>query len=325
MMAAMLKVTEKKVNPYILQKLVIFGILVFFIIILSVTTESFLTVYNISNIIRQSSFTIITGCAALFLVVSGNIDLSVGSVVSITGVLFAMMCKTGFDIWTAALISLLVGAAVGLINATVSVRFKIPAIIATLGSMFIFRGLSYTICSAHPIEGPFLAANFSFLGRGMVLGIIPFPLIIVMIIVSIFLILEKKTVLGKYSIAIGGNKMAAILSGININRIQSVLFILTGAMAGLSGAMMGSRLGVGDPTVGQGFELDVMSAVILGGTNINGGEGSITGTIIGASIIGVLNNGMNLLGIQSFYQYVVKGVVVLLAIIFDQFMKSKIK
>jgi len=314
-----------KPNKYALQKLVIFGILISFIIIMTITSENFLTLYNISNIVRQTSFTVITGCAALLLIVSGNIDLSVGSVMSFSAVVFAYMCKAGFSIWTAALISMLIGGSVGTLNAIISIKFKIPAFIATLGSMYIMRGLSYTICAAHPVEGPFSDPNFSFLGRGMILEIIPFPLIIIIIVVAIFLFLERKTVLGKYALAIGGNKMAAILSGINVVKIQSVLFILTGAMAGLSGAIMASRLGVGDPTIGQGFEFDVMIAVILGGADINGGKGDITGVVIGAFIVGVLNNGMNLLGIQSFYQFVVKGVVLLLAIIFDQFMKRKIE
>ena len=312
-------------NKYAMQKLVILGILISFIIIMTLTSENFLTLYNISNIVRQTSFTVITGCAALLLIVSGNIDLSVGSVMSFSAVIFAYLCKYGFNIWIAALISMLIGGSVGTLNATISIKFKIPAFIATLGSMYIMRGLSYTICAAHPVEGPFADPNFSFLGRGMILEIIPFPLIIIILVVAIFLFLERKTVLGKYSLAIGGNKMAAILSGINVVKIQSVLFILTGAMAGLSGAIMASRLGVGDPTIGQGFEFDVMIAVILGGADINGGKGDVTGVVIGAFIVGVLNNGMNLLGIQSFYQFVVKGVVLLLAIIFDQFMKRKIE
>ena len=316
-------ISIRKSNAFGMQKLVMVFVLIFFIILLSFVSESFLTVYNISNIIRQTSFAIITGCAALLLVVSGNIDLSVGSVVSLTTVLFAMMCKVGISIWLAALISMMAGASVGLINSIVAIRFSIPSIIATLGTMNVVRGLSYTICSAHPVEGPFKVEDFSLLGRGTLFDIIPVPLIIFIVIIAVFIFLEKKTVLGKFAIAIGGNKTAAYLSGINTNRIQAVLFILTGAMAGLSGAVMSSRLGAGDPTVGQGFELDVMTAVILGGANINGGEGTVIGTVIGALIVGVLNNGMNMLGIQSFYQYVVKGAVLLLALTIDILMRSR--
>jgi ribose transport system permease protein len=168
-----------KPNKYAMQKLVILGILISFIIVMTLTSENFLTLYNISNIVRQTSFTVITGCAALLLIVSGNIDL------------FAYICKYGFNIWTAALISMLIGGCVGTLNAIVSIKFKIPAFIATLGSMYIMRGLSYTICSARPVEGPFSDLNFSFLGRGMILEIIPFPLIIIIIVVAIFLFLES--------------------------------------------------------------------------------------------------------------------------------------
>jgi ribose/xylose/arabinose/galactoside ABC-type transport system permease subunit len=190
--------------------------------------------------------------------------------------------------------------------------------------MYVFRGMAYSICRANPIVVPFSVKNFSFLGRGYVGGVILFPVILMIVAIVIFVFLERKTLLGKYAIAIGGNKISAVLSGINVAKVQTILFVLTGTMAGLSGAVMASRLGSGDPTVGQGFEFDVMIAIILGGTNINGGEGSVLGAVIGAFIVGILNNGMNQLGIQSFYQYVVKGVVLALAIIFDQYMKSRI-
>ena len=311
-------------SPHRLQRLVILGVLIGLALLMSVSAENFLTVNNINNVLKQTAFTVLTGAAALLLVVSGNIDLSVGSVLATTCVIFASLCKSGMGICLAALVSVAVGAMIGLVNAVVSVRFKIPAIIATIISMYVFRGFAYAICRANPVVVPFSVKKFSFLGRGYVAGIIPFPVVLMVGFVALFIFIEKKTLVGKYAVAIGGNRTSAILSGINVDRIQTVLFVLTGAMAGLSGALMASRLGSGDPTAGQGFEFDVMIAIILGGTNINGGEGSVVGAVIGAFIVGILNNGMNQLDIQSFYQFVVKGVVLALAIVFDQFMKSRI-
>jgi len=313
-----------KPSKYSLQRLVILGVLVSLVLAMTFSTDNFLTINNVNNILKQTAFTVLTGSAALLLVVSGNIDLSVGSVLATTCVIFAFLCKGGVAIWAAALASMITGAMIGLVNAIVSVRFKIPAIIATIISMYVFRGFAYSICKANPVVVPFSVANFSFLGRGYIGGIILVPVVLMIVFVALFIFIEKKTLIGKYATAIGGNKLSAVLSGINVGRVQTILFILTGAMAGLSGAVMASRLGSGDPTVGQGFEFDVMIAIILGGTNINGGEGSVVGAVIGAFIVGILNNGMNQLGIQSFYQFVVKGVVLALAIIFDQFMKSRI-
>jgi len=314
---------RRKANKYNLQQFVVLGILIFFIILMTCVSEDFLTVYNINNIIKQTAFTVITGCAALLLIVSGNIDISVGSVMATSCVIFAYLCKIGLNIWEAALLCLLVGAVIGLINVIVSVIFMIPSIIATLVTMTAFRGFAYAICNATPVEVPGTVSNFDFLGNGYIGGVIVFPLALIIVVVAVFLFLEKKTLLGKYALAIGSNKTSTILSGINVNKVQTILFVLTGAMAGLSGAVMGSRIGVGDPTVGQGFEFDVMIAAILGGANINGGEGSVIGAVIGAFIVGVLNDGMNLVGIQSFYQYVVKGSILLLAIVFDRFIKTR--
>jgi ribose/xylose/arabinose/galactoside ABC-type transport system permease subunit len=307
-----------------LQQFIVLGILVLFVLIMIFVSGDFLSFYNINAVFKQTAFAAITGCAALLLIASGNIDISVGSVMAVSCVVFAYACKFGLNIWEAAIVSMLVGAVVGLINAVITVNFKIPSIIATLVTMTVFRGVAYSICNATPVAVPNSVTNFDFIGNGFIAGFIVIPLALIIIVAAIFIFLEQKSLLGKYALAIGSNKTAAILSGINVDRVQTILFILTGAMAGLSGAVMASTIAVGDPTVGQGFEFSVMIAVILGGANINGGEGTVTGTLIGAFIVGVLNNGMNLLGIQSFYQYVVSGVILLLAIIFSQLMRNRL-
>jgi ribose/xylose/arabinose/galactoside ABC-type transport system permease subunit len=308
-------------NPNVMQILIITAVFLVMVVFLTINSEHFLTVLNISNLVRQTAFTVIVGCAATLLVVSGNIDVSAGSNMAITCTLFAMLCKAGVPLALSALICCGVGMLVGVFNGLLSVKMRIPSIIVTMGTMSILRGLAFTICGAKQVTGPFPTKYFSFMGRGVLFGIIPFPLIITLVVLVIFLFIERKTLLGKYSVAVGGNKTAAEFAGIDTVKIQIILFSLMGLMVGLAGVLMASRLGIGEPKSGYDFEFTVMIAVILGGTNIRGGEGKILGTVVGALIVGILNNGMDLLNIQSFYQYVVRGMVLILAILLTNSIK----
>lgn len=306
-----------------LQKLVILGILILVALVFFFFNNRFLRIANIMFILRQISFVIMTGCAVTLLMISGNLDLSVGSTVALTGVVHAFLCQSGIATGLSFFIAVAVGTLIGVINALTVVKLKITPFIATLGTMYIGRGLSYLFTNGLVIRDG-LPENFTTLGRDY-LGPLPIPVIILLIVVVVFVILEKKSVLGKYSIAIGGNKTAATLSGINASSHVMVLYVITGAMAGLSGVMMASRLGVGDPNVGIGFEFDVIIAVILGGTSLAGGEGSIFGMIIGGLIIGVLGNGLKILNVFTFFQAVLKGGVLVLAVILDQKLRSGIR
>ena len=298
------------------QQLVLLGILLAFCLVFTFTTRSFFSIDNISDLIRQGAFVIITGAAVTLLMVSGNIDLSVGSVVALAGIVYAFACKAGIPTPIAAVLGCLTGMAIGCINALTVVKLKVTPFIATLGSMYAVRGFGFIITDARTVrEG--LPANITFLDKTH-LGPIPLAFFIVLVIVAFFYSLEKKSLLGKYSFAIGGNRTAAVLSGINADAIVARLYIIVGLLAGLSGVMIGSRLAVGDPNVGIGFEFDVIIAVILGGTALSGGEGSIIGMIIGALIVEVIGNGLNLLNVLSFWQSIIKGILLVVAVILNQ-------
>lgn len=306
-----------------LQKLVLLGILVLVAIVFTILNPRFIRGTNLMYILIQNSFVIIAGCAVTLLMISGQIDLSVGSTVCLAGMVYAYFARAGLPAGLSFAIALGASLLVGVFNATMVVKLGITPFIATLGTMYIGRGLSYLISDGLVIrEG--LPDVFPFIGNEN-LG--PFPIILVALVgvVALFLVLEKKSILGKYSIAIGGNRTAAVLSGINSNAIAITLYILVSLFAGFAGILMASRLGVGDPNIGIGFEFDVIVAVILGGTSLAGGEGSIIGMIIGALIIGSLGTGLKLLNVFTFFQSIMKGLVLVLAVLLDQNLKSRLR
>ncbi len=305
------------------KKFVIVGVLLIILIILTILTPEFLTYNNLTNVLRQTSSVIIAGCAVTLLMISGNFDLSIGSIMAITGTMSAIFVTNGIPLPVAVTIAILLGSVIGLINGLLVVVLKVPSIIATLGTMYTSRGIAWVITEGNSIHLG-LGENFTFLGRGFI-GKIPVSIAITIIVFLIFYFIQRKTILGKYSYAIGGNKRTALLSGINVYRIGIILYILVGTMAGFSGCMMASRLGVGNANIGQGFEFDVIVAVVLGGTSLSGGEGSIFGMVIGALIVGFIGNGLNLLGVHSFYQDVVKGIVLVGAVLLDRLMQSRIE
>ena len=305
------------------QKFVIVGILAVVILTLSLLTDDFLTLTNLSNVMRQVAMVIIAGSAVTILMISGNFDLSIGSVLALTGVMSAKFASMGVPVWTSIIVAIAIGCLVGTINGVLVVKLKIPSIIATLGMLYVARGLAFILIGGQTVILG-IPKSFEFLGRGFI-GPIPFPIFVFTIVVAIFYFIESKTILGRYSFAIGGNRITALLSGINVGAVTILLYVLVGACTGLSGALMASRLGVGQPNVGIGFEFDVIVAVLLGGTSLYGGEGSVSGMVIGALILGFLSNGLNLLGIHTFYQNVLKGLVLVGAVLLDRYLKTKIK
>ncbi len=311
-----------KLSSCFLQKMVIFGVLLLIIIVLSFLSKSFLTVTNLNNVTRQVAFVVITGCAVTPLMISGNFDLSIGSVLGLTGMLSALFVTQSIPLWFSIILSTLVGSAIGLLNGLMVIKLRIPSIIATLGTMYAARGLALVISGGNSIHMG-LGKNFTLLGRGY-LGGIPIIFIIMFLTIFLFYFIESNTLLGRYTFAIGGNKRTALLSGINVGSIIILLYFLVGTLTGFSGTLMASRLGVGQAMVGSGFEFDVIVAVVLGGTSIEGGEGSIFGMLIGAFIVGFIANGLNLMGIHSFYQSIVKGVVLVGAVLLDQKLKGRI-
>jgi ribose/xylose/arabinose/galactoside ABC-type transport system permease subunit len=306
-----------------LQKLVLIGILVLVVVVFTILNPRFIRGTNLMYILIQNSFVIMAGCAVTLLMISGQIDLSIGSTVCLAGMVHAYFSRAGLPVGASFAIALGVSLVVGLLNATMVVKLSITPFIATLGTMYMGRGISYLISGGLVIrEG--LPDVFSYIGTE---GLGPVPIILVALVgvVALFLVLEKKSILGKYSVAIGGNRTAAVLSGIDSDGIVMTLYVLASLFAGFAGILMASRLAVGDPNIGIGFEFDVIVAVILGGTSLAGGEGSIVGMIIGALIIGSLGTGLKLMNVFTFFQSIMKGVVLVLAVLLDQNIKSRLR
>lgn len=304
-----------------LQKVIILGILVLLVIIFTLLSSRFLSSRNLLNIARQTSYIIIAGCAVTFLMISGNFDLSIGSAAALTGVSMALLARAGVPMPAAILSAIGIGLVIGCFNALMVVRFEIPPFIATLATMLIARGIALIITNGMTIRNG-MPDNYKTLGRGEFLGL-PFPIWIMLAVIIISVILQNKTVLGKYSIAIGGNKLAAELSGINVKKMIVLLYVIVGGVVGFTGAIMSSRLGIGEPNAGNGFEFDVIIAVILGGTSLAGGEGSVLGMVVGALLIGVIGNGLDMLSVLTFYQSIIKGIVLVGAVLLDQKLKSR--
>lgn len=307
-------------NSKSFQQLMLLGILILLSVILTFMSKEFLTLVNITNILRQQTMVAITAVGATFIMITTGLDISVGSTIALSGVVFAKLVQGGMPLTPACLIAILVGGVVGALNAAMIVGAKINPVIATLGTMYAIRGVAYLVAGGTTIANG-LPVNFNEMGRGYV-GFVPIPVIFMLVVFVIFHFILSRTLLGKYTYAIGGNIETSRLSGIPVKAVLSLLYIITGILTGLSGTIMASRLSSGNPQIGQGFEFDVIIAVFLGGVSTKGGEGTLIGTFIGAMIVGVLSNGLNLLGINAFYQYIIKGIVLVIAVMIDMALKG---
>ncbi|MFD3158317.1 ribose ABC transporter permease [Haloimpatiens sp. FM7330] len=284
-------------------------------IIISIITPRFLTLANITNVLTQISVNAVIAVGMTFVILTGGIDLSVGSILAISGACAASIIKTSGNVFLAILAAVVVGAVVGLLNGILVSKGKVQAFIVTLASMTIFRGVTYVFTNGTPISG--LGGTFGTIGNKK-LGLLPVPVLITLIIVLIAYYVLSQTRFGRYLYALGGNEDSARLSGINTDRIKTIVYAVSGIAAAVSGVIVTSRIGSASPNAGSGFELDAIAAVVIGGTSLSGGEGSVIGTIIGALIIGVLNNGLNLMNVSPFYQSIVKGAVILIAVLIDK-------
>ncbi|SMB93474.1 ribose ABC transporter membrane protein [Thermanaeromonas toyohensis ToBE] len=289
-------------------------------VILSLLSDRFLTVNNLFNVARQVSVDSIVACGMTFVILTGGIDLSVGSVLALTGSLVAGLMTQGFSISVAIATGLILGMVLGYFNGLIVTRGKVAPFIATLVMMTMARGLTLVYTDGRPITG--LPREFLQIGGGY-LGPVPLPVIIMLSVFLLSHIVLTQTKFGRYVYAIGSNEEAARFSGIDTSRYKNLVYLISGALAALSGIILTSRLNSAQPTAGLGLELDAIAAVVLGGTSLAGGQGGIPGTLIGALIIGILNNGLNLLNVSSFYQQVVKGAVILLAVLGDQGRKKR--
>lgn len=294
--------------------------------IIAILSDKFLTMDNGWNVLRQIAVNICISVGMTLIVLTAGIDLSVGSILALCGAITAGLLKNGiklpsadlfvgFTLLGALLGGIIVGSLLGWFNGFVITKFKVPPFVGTLAMLTIARGLTMLWTQGHPISN--LGAPFATIGTGWLLGI-PVPVWIAGIIVLLAIFITRQTRLGRYIYAIGGNENAAILSGININKVKLIVYSIAGALAAVGGIMVTSRLDSAQPNAGTGYELDAIAAVVIGGTSLSGGKGSIGGTVMGAVIIGVLNNGLVLLNVSPFWQQVVKGAVILIAVIIDK-------
>lgn len=279
--------------------------------------HDFLAPMNILNLLRQVSINALIAFGMTFVILTGGIDLSVGAILALSSALMAGIMLHGSDPILAIIIASLIGAVFGAANGILVTKGKIAPFIATLATMTIYRGLTMVYTDGNPITGLSDSFWFQVFGRGYLFGL-PIPAITVIITFVIAAIILNKTPFGRHVYAIGGNEKASIISGVKVNKIKIMVYAINGLLAALAGSIVVSRLNSAQPTAGTSYELDAIAAVVLGGTSLTGGHGKILGTLIGALIIGTLNNGLNILGVSSFYQLIVKGVVILIAVFIDR-------
>lgn len=286
-------------------------------IILSISSESFLTTTNIMNILRQVSIIGIVAIGMSFVIITGGIDLSVGSIMALSAVVATSFAQadSSYSLFIAIIIGITVGLACGLVNGVLVTKWKVAPFIATLGMMTAARGLAMVYTDGRPVIG--LSDSYNNIGSGYFLNV-PIPIIIFVIIILIGIFLLNFTVFGRYVFATGGNEQSAKLSGIRVTSIKIGVYAIAGLLAGVGGIILSSRIMSGSPVLGEGYELDAIAAVVIGGTSLFGGVGSIIGTLIGVLIIGVMNNGLDLLNVSSYYQQILKGAIIVIAVLLDK-------
>ncbi|WZW87082.1 ribose ABC transporter permease [Ignatzschineria larvae DSM 13226] len=292
--------------------------LIVLILGVSMLNENFFTLNNIFNILQQTSINAIIAVGMTLVILTSGIDLSVGSVFALTGAVAASIIGQDINPFFAIIAALLLGSALGLVSGVIIAKGKLQAFIATLVMMLIIRGATQVYTQGSPIGLGMsdYAYMFEWIGFGRVLGI-PVPIIIMAVVFMIAGYILKFTKLGRHIYAVGGNEAATRLSGINVDRVKIIVYMMSGFLCAVAAMIEVSRLSSAQPTAGMGYEMDAIAAVVLGGTSMAGGRGKIIGTLIGALILGFLNNGLNLLGVDAYYQMIVKGAVILLAVLVD--------
>ncbi|PAB60502.1 ribose ABC transporter permease [Anaeromicrobium sediminis] len=308
-----------KINKDFLVKYKSVIALVIFSAIISMLNARFLTTSNILNILRQTTINGVIAAGMTFVILTGGIDLSVGSVVAFSGAVGAYLIASGSNVVVAVIGALVIGTIIGLINGIIITKGKVQPFIVTLATMTLLRGGTLVFTNGKPISLGYEknADLFSAIGGGYLFKI-PVPIYILIAVFILAYYVLTNTRLGRYTYALGGNEQAAKLSGINTEKMKCYIYMISGALAALAGVILTSRLSSAQPTAGSGYELDAIAAVVLGGTSLAGGVGSVFGTVIGALIIGVLSNALNLMNVTSYYQLMAKGIVILIAVLLDR-------
>jgi inositol transport system permease protein len=310
-----------------LRKYFIVFILLAMLAAMTFLSDAFLTPRNLLNVVRQISVIGLLGIGVTMAIISTGIDLSLGSVLALAAVVAASLAQqpgwesamypslTGMPVIVPILAGLSVGFIAGLINGLLIAQFRIPPFIATLGMMTVARGFALLYSDGRPISS--LTDSFTFIGQGEILGI-PVPIVILAVVAVLASIMLNHTRFGRYIYAIGGNEQAARISGVKVYRVKVGIYTISGLLAGLAGIVLSARISSGQPGLGVSYELDAIASAVIGGTSFSGGIGTIWGTIVGALIIGVLNNGLDLLNVSAYWQQIVKGGIIVLAIIIDE-------
>jgi len=316
--------TEKKafhIKDFIAHYGVIIG-LILIIAYFSIMRTKFLTMDNMVNMFRQMTINGMLAIGMTFVVLTGGIDLSVGSIVGASGMFSALIARTetGCPWYLAVLVGLGIGLLLGAVNGIAVAYLKIPAFIATLAMLSIARGITYMATDAKPVPG--LSETFLKIGSGNI-GIIPIPVIVLAVVLVICFVVLYKTRYGRYVFATGGNPVSARVSGINVKLITCSVYIISGVMAGVAGLILTSRVTSGLAAGGDGYEVDAIAAAVIGGNSLSGGRGRLWGTIVGFVIMGVMNNGLDMMAVSSYWQLVIKGLIISGAVMLDSLTKDK--
>ncbi len=307
-------------NPQIMQLLGVLVALIVLGVVFSVASKGrFSHPENLLTVARQVSITVIVGIGVTFIMITGNIDLAVGSYLALSGIFLANMILLGVPWWIAVILTMVALGLLQLLVGTTIAKQRLTSLIVTLAMLSIARGIALSWSGGKPVY----IENDAFMqiGNGY-LGPIPIPVIIAACALIIGQFVLRKTRFGRYTYAVGGNEEAARSSGINVDRIKISVFVISGFLTGLAGCVMAGRLFSGSPVAGQGFELDVIASIVIGGTSMNGGLGSMIGTLIGAFMVGAINNGLTILGVEYYYQLMAKGIIIFLAILIDRWTKN---
>ncbi|MEK3888380.1 ABC transporter permease [Bacillus sp. FSL K6-3431] len=296
-----------RINNNVILTILLLGFFIFF----SSQSAFFLSKSNISNILIQVTTIGFIAIPMTFIIISGAMDLSVGSILGISAVTLGFSFQSGLNIWICVILAILAGALAGSLNGLLIAKFKMQAIVVTIGTLVTLRGLVYIITEGKPISG--YPESFYFLGQGTVFGL-PFNVIVMVLLFTIAYLIIKKTRVGRYVYALGNNEETVRYSGINVVRLRFMTFLMSGVFAAISGVFYVSRYASAQADAGDGIELDVITAVLIGGTHIFGGRGSLLGTFLGILLIGTLRNGLNLMGVSVLFQTMILGVLILIAV-----------
>lgn len=306
----------------IFKKYVILFVLLALVVLFSLLTPYFFTVQNLTNVFVQQSYVIIAAVGLSFVMISGGMDLSLGWQMSLVGVTTAVLMKNiGLPVWLSLMLCGVLGILLGLFNGVMAVSLKVHPLIVTLGTMTVFQGLSYTVANQSVILN--LPAVYKYIGQGYLFGFLPMSVILMALVVLAASFILNRTHFGRHVYAVGSNADAALLAGIDVTRVKLMVFSLCGFFVAIATTILFARTGSAAPATGPGVEFNCMTAAVLGGISFKGGEGKMWGLVTGVLILGILGNGMQLIGMNTYVQYVVKGLVLLAAVGFDTFQKAQ--